>query len=52
MVAALVERTGHSYRELMEMPYEEVLQMNVDVLAREQTKEELRDQQMSGHGGR
>jgi hypothetical protein len=51
MVAALVERTGHSYRELMELPYEDVLQMNVDVLAREETKEKLRNKHMNTSGG-
>jgi len=51
MVAALVERTGHSYKELMGLPYEDVLQMNVDVLARQETKEKLQKKHMNTSGG-
>lgn len=44
MVVVLVERTGHSYQELMEAPYEDVLQMNVDALADARSREEARRQ--------
>jgi hypothetical protein len=40
MVAALVEATGHGYGELMETPYEDVLQMNVDALAVSKARKE------------
>jgi len=43
MVAALVEATGHGYGELMEAPYEDVLQMNVDALAASEAREEAMD---------
>lgn len=49
MVAALVERTGHGYKELMDTPYEDVLQMNVDVLAQASAEQEAMDRQMNAH---
>ena len=47
MVAALVEKTGHGYQELMESPYEDVLQMNVDVLAHAEAQEEALERSMN-----
>jgi len=47
MVAALVERTGHGYQELMAMPYEEVLQMNVDILPQAEAEQEAIDREMN-----
>jgi len=40
MVAALVEATGHGYQELMQAPYDDVLQMNTDALAHAKAQEE------------
>jgi len=47
MVVVLVERTGHSYQELMEIPYEDILQMNVDALADAQARQEAREEARS-----
>lgn len=48
MVAALVERTGHGYQELLGTPYEDVLQMNVDVLAHSRAQKQALDQKTQG----
>jgi hypothetical protein len=46
MVAALVERTGHGYQELMKTPYEDLLQMNVDILAQAKAEEKAIEREM------
>jgi len=40
MVAFLDEQSGHSYTELMQMPYEDFLILNLDVQAHLETKNE------------
>ena len=40
MVASLDDATGVSYQDLMEMPYEETLRLNLDVRAHVEAKKD------------
>lgn len=42
-MAFLDEQTGHSYTELMQMPYEDFLILNLDVQAHLMTKQDAID---------
>lgn len=46
MVAALDDATGVSYTELLEMPYREVLRLNLDVRAHSEKKKEALDEEI------